>query len=206
MSKVGDAIGSGIGKIVGAVTGSTAAADEARRGSELAAQGKQAELDYLMETEAVPQALREASLKGLGAEYGYTMDEQGNVISDDMSMVERAQQSPLYAAMTGNRAAGEEAIARHAGATGGLRSGNIQENLYDYNVDLENRALLQSYQQQLQGVQGLAQLPSNATAIGGAMSDIGEIRGAGRIAAGQATQAGRGMFLQGLMKAGTAMI
>lgn len=199
-------VGKALGKVVGAITGSTGAADDSRRAAATSAQAEQNRLDYLMEREEVPQALREASLQGLGREAGYTMDEEGNVISDGMSMVERAQQSELYNAMIGNRAAGEESLARNANAIGMGRSGNIREEMYGYNVDLENRALMGSYQNQLGLVQGLAGTPSNAGAIGQSMANIGNIQAEGRIAAGQADQAGRGMVLQGLMKAGTAFI
>ena len=99
----------------------------------------------------------------------------------------------------------EEAIMRHASATGGLRSGNVQEAMYDYNTQLQNQALLQSYNQQLQGLQGLAGLPSYAPQIASGMAGVGQTLGQGvsgagqtiaqgQVAAGQAQQQG----LQGI--------
>jgi hypothetical protein len=70
--------------------------------------------------------------------------------------------------------------------TGGFRSGNVQGNLYDYNTQLQNQALLQSYNEQLQGLTGLAGLPSNANAIASMTAGIGQTLGQGQTAAGQA--------------------
>jgi hypothetical protein len=50
--------------------------------------------------------------------------------------------------------------------------------------------LLESYNQQLQGLGGLAQLPSYAPQIAQTMGAIGQTRGAGQVAAGQAWQQG----------------
>jgi hypothetical protein len=120
-------------------------------------------------------------------------------------LIQQARTSPLYGAMMGGREAGEEAIMRRAGATGGLRSGNVQEAMYDYNTQLQNQALLQSYNQQLQGLQGLAGLPSYAPQIASGMAGVGQTLGAGitgagtsraqgQVASGQAWQQG----LQGI--------
>lgn len=99
-------------------------------------------------------------------------------------------QSPLYQNIMGGLDAGENSIMRNAAATGGLRSGNTQYALADYNTQLQNKALLESYNQQLMGLQGMAGLPSMAPAIAGGMSDIGTTYGQGIIAAAQANQAG----------------
>lgn len=173
-------------------------AAESAAATEAGAQMEQ--LAYLKEREAVPQYLREAGLERMAglAGIGYTVDEEtgeivaaeGDAFGAQAEMIERAKASPLYGAITGGRAAGEEAIMRRAGATGGLRSGNIQEALYDYNTQLENRALLESYQQERAGLAGLAGLPSGAQQIGQTMADIGATRAAGQIAAGEAKQQG----------------
>ena len=86
----------------------------------------------------------------------------------------------------GGQEFGEEAIMRNAGMTGGLRSGNVQGNMYDYNTQLQNQALLSSYNEQLQGLTGLAGLPSNSSEIGGYMSNIGQTYAQGVIGKGQA--------------------
>ena len=88
-------------------------------------------------------------------------------------LIDQAISSPLYGALMGGQEAGEEAIMRNAGATGGLRSGNVQNAMYDYNIQLQNQSLLSSYNEQLQGLQGLAGLPSNANNIAQGTANIG---------------------------------
>ena len=179
----------------GAVTGSTAAAESSLAAANIAAESEREKLEYLRETERVPQALREAGLTGLGAEYGMTFDNEGNLISDGSTMVERAKASPLYAGLMEGGARGEDAIMRNASMTGGLRSGNTSANLWDYNAELQNNALLTSYNDQVQGIRGLAQLPSNANAIGGSIGNVGSILGQGLAGAGQARADGQGQAL-----------
>jgi hypothetical protein len=82
----------------------------------------------------------------------------------------------------GTQATGEDAIMRNAAMTGGLRSGNVQDQLFSYTSNLENQALNESYNQQLQGLQGLAGLPSNANAIATATGDIGTTLAQGEVA------------------------
>ena len=183
---------------IGLFTGSTAAAEATTDAAATAAAAEGEKLEYLKETERVPQALRDAGLTGLGTEYGMTFDNEGNLISDGSTMVERAKGSELYAGLMEGGARGEEAIMRNASMTGGLRSGNTSANLWDYNAELQNNALLTSYNDQVQGIRGLAQLPSNANAIGGAISNVGAILGQGQAGAGQAKADGQGEALAAL--------
>lgn len=74
-------------------------------------------------------------------EFGY----QG---ATEAELVQRAQESPLYAAMMGGQAAGEEALLRQAAATGGLRGGNVQGALAQQASDIQRDALLRSYGEQ----------------------------------------------------------
>jgi hypothetical protein len=111
---------------------------------------------------------------------------------DQGAFIEKAIQSPLYQSLIGGREAGEEAILRNAAATGGLRSGGIQESLYDYNTQLQNKAMLESYnqqlglyQQKLGGLSGLAGLPSMAPQIAQGISGIGQTQAQGQMAAYQ---------------------
>ncbi len=166
------------------------AADASRDAANISAEYQREALDYLREREQLPQAYREAALEQQGREYGFTLDEEGNVISDGSTPLERAQQSPLYEAIMGTRDAGEEDILRNQAATGGFRSGNTQEKLYDYNTQLQRQALLDSYSQQMGGLQGLAGLPSLAPSIAGATQNIGNTLAQGEIAAAQAQQTG----------------
>ena len=106
------------------------------------------------------------------------------------AFIDRAMASPLYQQIMGGQELGEEAIMRNAAATGGLRSGNVQGNMYDYITQLQNQALLSSYNEQLQGLLGMAGLPTNAGAIAQQMGNIGTTLGQGQVAAAQAQQQG----------------
>ena len=150
-------------------------------------QGKVARLQYeLSQLEAqVPPPTAQAALTGLqdptgGGGGGGTFGQQ--------DLINQAMNSPLYGALMGGQELGEEAIMRNAGATGGLRSGNVQGNMYDYVTQLQNKALLSSYNEQLAGLQGLASLPSNSNEIGQYISGIGNTQAQG-MTAGAAMQA-----------------
>lgn len=162
------------------------AAKASEEAAETQAQYQREALEYLKEREALPQAYREAALGRLGAEFGVSPDG-----GDGRTISERARESELYKALLGGREAGEEAILRKASATGGLRSGNVQSALYDYNTQLENQAFLTSYNNQLQGIQGLAGLPSLAPQIAQGTTGIGTTLAQGQIAAAQAQAQGQ---------------
>jgi hypothetical protein len=165
--------------------GADAAADASVQGANIQADYQREALAYLKETEEIPQLFREEALKGIAGAYNI----EGGAGSQ-RDLIDRALASPLYGSIMGGQEAGEDAILRNAAATGGFRSGNVQHNMYDYNVQLQNRALLESYNQQMQGLQGLAMLPSNANQIAQQTSEIGTTYGQGIIAAGQAQQQG----------------
>ena len=165
--------------------GADKAADASKDAAQTQASSEQAALDYQIEREALPRQFSERALKGLGGLYGL----EGGT-GNQQDLIDRAISSPLYQSIMGGQEAGEESILRNASMTGGFRSGNVQENLYDYNTQLQNRALLESYNQQLQGLTGLAGLPNNTNAIANQMSSIGQTLGQGQVAAGQAQQVG----------------
>lgn len=181
---MGEIIGSSlIGSVLGG--GGGEAADAAIQSANIQAQAQREALGYLKETEKIPQQFREGALQQLGGLYGLEGGE-----GDQREFIRSARRSPLYRAIIGGQEAGEEAILRKASATGGLRSGNVQEALYDYNVQLQNKALLESYNQRLGGLQGLARLPSNVNAIAGQIAGIGQTQAQGITAAAQAEQTG----------------
>lgn len=133
-------------------------------------------LDYLKQTEKLPQAYREGALQGLGAEYGF--DANGTYGTDGMSITQRAEASPFYQTAVKR---GEESVLRNASATGGLRSGTANENLAAVNQNV----LMSSYANQLSGLQGMAQLPSNANNIASAQAGIGQTLAQGITGAAQ---------------------
>jgi len=199
------AIGTGLailgGSLIGggaSIIGSGMAASGAKKGAGIQAQAQMAQLDYLKQINELPQQYKEQALTELN---GIFNPETGQYEFPQEQLLQQAKASPLYGSIMQGQQAGEDAIMRHAGATGGLRSGNVQDALSRYSGDLQNRALLQSYANQVQqyqygmsGLQGLAQLPTNENQIGQTMADIGGTQAQGQIAAGQAWQSG----LQGM--------
>ena len=174
-----------IGKLVGSITGSTKAAEASQEGATIQANAQREALEYLKQTEALPQELREGALTTLGGLYGLGGNPEESLA--------RITNSAAYQNVLNSRAAGEEAILRNESATGGLRSGNASDSLARYNMELQQQA----YNTGLQGLQGLAQLPSNANTIANATAGIGQTLGQGQVAAGQAQQAGFGSLISG---------
>lgn len=147
--------------------------------------GQQAQLDFLREIDRVPRAYRDKALSELYLTFAGTPEEQQESIN-------RAKASPLYQALISGREPGEESIMRKASATGGLRSGNIQGALYDYNTRLESDALLKAYEEQMSGLRGLAQIPDiYGSEIGRTMSGMGETSALGITGEAQSQQASR---------------
>lgn len=154
--------------------GSGGGEDKSEEAARIQAASQKEALDYLKETERLPQAYREGSLQRLGSDYGFTTDANGNIVSDGSTISQRAMDSPFYQNAV---KVGEESILRNASTTGGLRSGNTNEALAQTNQN----AFLASYQNQLSGLQGMANLPSNANNIASNMSAIGQTQAAGII-------------------------
>jgi len=177
MGFVSDVVGSVFG-------GGSDASDAATEAASISADAQLQALNYLKEIEQIPQQFRSSALQQLGGLYGL----EGGTGSQQQ-LIDQAQASPLYSAIMSGQQAGEQSILRNAGATGGLRSGNVQSALADYNTQLQNKALLESYNQQLSGLQGLAGLSSNANQIANQISGIGSTLAAGTTASAQAQQA-----------------
>lgn len=162
-------------------------AEEAAEAAKNTAVSSQTEaLNYLKEREKIPQQFREGALQELGGIYGL----EGGTGNQE-ELIARAQNSPLYAAIMNGQKAGESSILRNASATGGLRSGNVQGAMYDYNLDLKTKALLESYNQQLKGLNAMAQLPSNANTIAQGITGIGTTMAQGIVAEGRAEEQGK---------------
>lgn len=162
--------------------GGSSGDDSAEDAARVQAGSQREALAYLQQTERLPQAYREGALNRLGSDYGFTLDASGRPVSDGTSISERAMESPFY---TNAVQVGEEAVLRNASATGGLRSGNTNEALAQANQN----AFLASYQNQLSGLQGMANLPSNANNIASNMSGIGQTQAAGIIGAANSAAA-----------------
>jgi len=179
------AIGSLIGKAFGYDPAGDAA-DAATEAARTEANSQTEALNYLKQINALPQKFKEESLYRLGGLVGL----EGGT-GNQQELIDQAIQSPLYQGIMSGKEAGEDAILRSASATGGLRSGNTNYNMFDYNVRLQNEALLQSYNQQLMGLQGLAGLPTNENAIATGTAKVGSILGEGMIGSAQIEQDAR---------------
>lgn len=174
-----------MGGFVRNLTGATQAARASEAAAATQAQYQDEALQYLKEAEELPQQFREGALTQLAGLAGLEGGE-----GSQQQLIDQARMSPLYQAIIGQSQAGEETILRNQAVTGGLRSGASIGQLTDYGQQLENQALLQSYNQQLGQLQGLAQLPSNVNQIAAQQSGIGQTLAQGQVAAAQARQQG----------------
>lgn len=181
----GALLGGSVGSFVSGNRSARDAANSATQSAQIQANADMEALNYLKEINALPQDIKEQALTGL---QGIYLPEGGATTQDQM--IAQAQSSPLYKAILGTRQAGEDSILRNASATGGLRSGNTNSALYQYNQQLDNEALLTAYQDQMQGVRSLAGVPTNENMIASTMSGIGGTLAAGNTAAAQARQQG----------------
>lgn len=168
------------------------AADAATDAASIQARSQEKALKYLKEREKLPSAFGDAALEGFGGEFGLTLNEDDEVISDGMSIIDRAKASPFY--QTSIRDA-EDAVLRNASMTGGMRSGTANDNLARAN----NAVLQNAYNQQLSGLQGIMGMPSNANNIAATMAGIGQTQAQGITAAAQAEQAGNQQGINNLM-------
>lgn len=177
--------------------GGRQASADSLRAAEIQAGGERERLDYLKEVEALPLEMRNEFLPQL-ADISRGGEGQQNLIDSAIN-------SPLYQSIMGGQQVGEDAIMRNASMTGGLRSGNVNADLTDYGSQLQNQALLQSYNQQLSGIQGLAGIPLNTNNVANAIAAPSQTQAQGIIAGSQARQTaqqGRMNMLMGLGGAG----
>lgn len=179
------------------LSGADEAAKQSQKATSQAVGAQREALEYLKEREALPQQFREGALTQLADIYGLT-----DVEGAEAQFIEDAKMSPLYQAILGTQEAGEEAILRQASATGGLRSGNVQDALAENAQQLENQALLQAYNQRMRGLEGIAQLPSNATQIANLTAGIGQTQAQGTIGAAQSSLMAQNQLVNQLMGAG----
>lgn len=162
------------------------AADSAEEGAATAAEYQQRALDYLKETEKVPQQYRTAGTEALGGLYGLGSPEQ------NAAAMGNYQNSPINQLMTQNSDAalrfGEQGIARNATATGGLRGGDVQASMYDYNTMFKNQQQQRMLSNYLSGLGSMSQLQTNPEAVYTGTANIGNTLASGQLAGAQAKQ------------------
>jgi hypothetical protein len=183
MSSLVSSVTGFVGDIVGGVTGATAAGEAAERGAATSAEAQQAGLDYLKETEALPQQYRQEGLGALAGIYGLE--------GGDPDALARLERSPIYQAIMSSADIGEESVLTRASQMGMTRSGDVAYDLADYNARLKQQALMGG----LEGIRGMAQLPSMAPEIAQGISGVGQTYAQGQIAKGRAAQEGMGMAI-----------
>lgn len=202
-------VGAGAGDLIDDKLLGGDASDAAERAARTAAQGQQDQLAYLQEINKIPQAFLEQGMQQYGAYFGIGYDPTtGQATSIDPTMpsqeerISLAESSPLYASIMSGQAAGEEALARTASATGGLRGGSTASDLAAFGSDLQNQALMSGYneqlrqeQQQMQGLQTLMGQPTYGSQIGQTMGGIGETLAQGQIAGANARNQATGQLL-----------
>lgn len=165
-------------------------ADAARDAAGIQAQYQREALNYLKEREALPQQFREGALSQLGGLFGL----EGGAANADRNL----RNNPIFQATMGNLGDQEDAILRNQSATGALRTGGTDLMLARNQQQNE----LSAYQNALGGLQGLANLPSNAGQIAQQTSGIGQTIGQGIIGAEQSRQAGQQAGFGNLMGLG----
>lgn len=166
------------------------AAAASRDAAAIQAQYQREALDYLKETNELPQQFREGALSQIGGLYGLE--------GGDPNAMQAIKSNPIYQATIGQLPQQEEAILRNQSATGALRTGGTDLML----ADNQRRNQLQAYQNTLGGLQGLAQLPTQSGAIAQQTSNIGQTLGQGIVGAANSQAAGDQANMQNLMGLG----
>jgi hypothetical protein len=168
------------------------AANATQAAAKTAAAAQMAALDYLKQTEALPQQFRESALKLLGGGFGV----EGGASADKFTRA--IEGSPVYGALLGDEAQLTEDVLRSQSATGGLRTGATEAMIADQLQRNRSNAFMGA----LSGIQGLARIPSNATQIAQGMTDIGMTQAQGIQGAAQAQQIAQQQGFQNLVGLG----
>ena len=169
-----------------------AAAKAAGAAASTQAQAQREALQYLKEREALPNQFRDSALKGLAGAFGLSGGMSGE------EFLSAAQGSPIYQSIMGDLPQMEEAVLRNQSATGALRSGATDLMLAENQRRLRSQALGGV----LSGIQGMAQLPSNANQIASGIAGIGQTQAQGITAAAQSQQMAQQQGFNNLMGLG----
>ena len=101
--------------------------------------------------------------------------------SGQQQFIDDVQQSPFYQSMVDQ---GEDAVARGASYTGGVRSGGTSEAL----AQNSQNVLQGLVNQRLGGLTTMSRLPSNTNNIAAGMAGVGNTQAMGQVAVGQIEQ------------------
>lgn len=172
-------------------TGTEAAQEAATNAANTAANAQTGALDYLKEREALPQSLRDQALTRLSGFYGISPD--GTPTGQPAGFDSILQDPYIQSQIASRQGQSEEAILRTAGATGGLRSGNVIDALQKNAPNVQQQVI----NEYLQGLGGFAGLNNNDQNIAELMSRIGMTQAQGMTAGAQAEQNINGQLISG---------
>jgi hypothetical protein len=156
-----------IGKWIGSLTGAQAQADAASQAAQTQGTAAQAGIDeQKRQFDAYQQMLQPFVTAGTGALAG-----QQNLIGlggapAQQDAIDSIQSSPQFAAL---QQQGQNAILQNASATGGLRGGNVQGALAQFNPSLLSGLIDQQYQR-LGGLTQAGQASAAGTGAAGLQS------------------------------------
>lgn len=169
------------------------ASDAAIAGANISAQAQREALNYLKETEALPQEFRESALQQLGGMFGVP----GGDVSSEQALA-KIEASPVFKGLLGDQDQIAEDVLRYQAATGAGRTGATELALGEAFRKNRADALLGT----IQGIQGMARLPSSAPQIAQGMRDIGSTQAQGVTASAQARLAAEQAGMQNLLGLG----
>lgn len=178
ISKVTDAVG---------ITDSKAgqrSADASLRASDAAYKAQMEALDYLKQQNALPTKVRDDALR-----------QYQSSVNDPSSFLTGIKEGGLYSALLEGQ---EDAALRARSAVGGLRGGGSIADV----GQVQNQALMNAYNQKLQGLGKIANLGTNENTIAGLMTQGGQTQAQGIIGAAQGLSAGRQQNISNLMGLG----
>lgn len=142
-----------------------------RQGAQKAGEAERAQIgegmDYLKGRDELGNEIGDKALSGLSDIYlGDGTAQQG--------LIDKAKASPLYQQMMLAKEDAGDQLARNASMTGGLRGGNVQDNMYRSDARFDADALATTYQDQLSGITGLSNRgDKNTASIAGMYGDLG---------------------------------
>lgn len=181
------------------------ASNSAQQASQQQAQSTQAGIDeQRRQFDSIQQLLSPFVTAGTGALTGQQNLVGMNGASAQQSAINALKASPAYQALS---QAGQEGILANASATGGLRGGNVQSALAQFQPQL----LSQLIQQQYSNLGGLTSIGQNAAAgvgnaglsTGNSISNLlgqqGSALAGGALAAGRANALGASSVTNGLL-------
>lgn len=205
IGKIAQGVGNFTGSIMGGITGSSQQADAAMHAADTQSAAAQAGINEQRRQFDALQALLnpyvQAGTSALGA--------QQNLIglggaSAQQSAIAQLQNSPEFQALSQQ---GQDAILQNASATGGLRGGNVQGALAQFQPAMLSQLINQQYQR-LGGLTSIGQNAAagtgnagmqSANAIGNLLQQQGAAQAGGQLADGSRTR----MAFNDMMKIGS---